>query len=193
MSAPPSPTTFAGDLPALEHVAEAFLHGAHDRARRDAVLLVIGELLFAPRLADGDELLDRIGHLVGVENDEAVEMARGAARGLDERRLRAEKALLVGVEHGDERDLGQVEPLAQKIDADEHIDLAGAQAAQDFHPLDRVDFGVDVAHLDAEIAQVIGEVLGGALGQRGDEHALAHADAQPRLLDQIVDLPGRAA
>ena len=45
---------------------------------------VVGELLFAADLADGDELLDRFSDPVGVENDEAIEVARSAARGLDQ-------------------------------------------------------------------------------------------------------------
>ena len=51
----------------------------------------------------------------------------------------AQEALLVGVEDGDQRDLGQVEPLAQQVDADQHVELAEAQVAQDLDPLDGVD------------------------------------------------------
>ena len=40
-------------------------------------------------------------------------MARGAARGLDEARLAAQEAFLVGVENGHQCHLRQVEPLAQ--------------------------------------------------------------------------------
>jgi hypothetical protein len=51
-------------------------------------------------------------------------MAGGAAHGLDERAGGAEEAFLVGVEDGDEGDFGQVEAFAEKIDADEDVELA---------------------------------------------------------------------
>ena len=37
----------------------------------------------------------------------------------------------------------------------------------------RVDLGVQVAHSDAELEQVVGEVFGHLLGERGDEHTVA--------------------
>ena len=40
-------------------------------------------------------------------------------------------------------------------------------------PLERVDVGVQVAHLEPRLLQVVGEVLGHALRQRRDQHALA--------------------
>ena len=52
----------------------------------------------------------------------------------------------------------------------------------------RLDLGVEVAAADAELAEVLAEVLGGALGQRGDEHALALFSAGADLLEQVVDL-----
>jgi hypothetical protein len=42
--------------------------------------------------------------------------------------------------------------------------------------------------LKFEIAQVVREVLGGALGERGDEHALALLDALAAQLDGFVNL-----
>ena len=105
-----------------------------------------------------------------------------------ERRLAAQKAFLVGVEDGDQRDLGQVEPLAQQVDADEHVELAEAQVADDLDALQRVDLAVQVAHLEAVLEQVVGEVLGHALGERGDEHPLVVVDAPADLVHEVVDL-----
>ena len=58
--------------------------------------------------------------------------------------LRAQEALLVGVEDGHQRDLGQVQPLAQQVDADHHVVDAQAQVAQDLDPLQRLDLAVQV-------------------------------------------------
>ena len=69
-------------------------------------------------------------------------------------------------------DLGEVETLPQQVDADEHVELAEPQRPQDLDPLERVDLGVQVAHPDPELEQVVGEVLRHLLRERRDEHAL---------------------
>ena len=74
--------------------------------------------------------------------------------GLDERALRAQEAFLVGIEDGDERDLRQVEAFAQQVDADEHVEHATPEVPQDLHALERLDVGVQVAHLHAELLVV---------------------------------------
>ena len=135
-----------------------------------------------------DQRLHALRDRVGEENDLAVDVARRAAGGLNERSLAAQIAFLVGIEDADERDLRQIEAFAQQIDADENVELGGAQAAQDLHALDRIDVAVQVAHLQADVAQVIGQVFRGALGQRGDEHALLLLDALAAELDRLVDL-----
>ena len=90
--------------------------------------------------------------------------------------LRAQVAFLVGVEDRNQRDLWQVQALAQQVDADHHVVDAEAQVAQDVDPLERVDLGVQVVDLDAHLAQVVGQVLGHPLGQRGHQRPLAACD-----------------
>ena len=72
----------------------------------------------------------------------------------------------------DQRDLGQVEALAQQVDADQHVVLAEPQVADDLDPLERVDLGVQVADPEAVLEQVLGQVLGHLLGQGRDQDAL---------------------
>lgn len=80
----------------------------------------------------------------------AGHVAGRAADRLDEGRLGAQEPLLVGVQDRDEGDLGQVEALAQQVDADEDVELAGAQLAEQLDAAQRVDLAVQVADLDAE-------------------------------------------
>ena len=117
-----------------------------------------------------------------------LDVPGGAADRLDQRGLAAQEALLVGVEDPDQRDLGQVEALAQEVDADEDVVLAEAQLADDLDPLERVDLGVQVADPEAVLEQVLGQVLGHLLGQGRDQDALVALGADPDLVHQVVDL-----
>ena len=86
--------------------------------------------------------------------------------------LRAQVAFLVGVEDRDQRAFGDVEALAQQVDADQHVERAEPQVADDLDAFQGLDVGMDVAHADAALVQVLGQVLGHALGQGRDQHAL---------------------
>ena len=98
-------------------------------------------LLRAPPLGLADRRLHRVGHPVGVQDRHAVDVPRGAADRLDQRALGAQEPFLVGVEDRDQRHLGNVEAFAQQVDADQHVELAEPQVADDLDALD----GVDVA------------------------------------------------
>src|SRR5262249_52307151 len=109
-----------------------------DRSRDQAVNFVVSGLLFAAAVGFPDGALDRAGLLVGVQNRLAVEVARGPADGLDERALGAQETLLVGIQNADKGHLRQIEPLAQQVDANEDVEDAQAQVADDLSALDRV-------------------------------------------------------
>ena len=79
---------------------------ADDGRGGDAVFFVVGFLFFAAAVGLVDGALHGVGHLVGVEDGAAFEVAGGSADGLDEGALGAEEAFLVGVEDGDEGDFG---------------------------------------------------------------------------------------
>ena len=59
---------------------------------------------------------------------------------------------------------------------------------QHLDPLERVDLAVQVPDADAELDEVVGEVLRHLLGERGDEHALVVLGPQVDLGDEVVDL-----
>ena len=69
--------------------------------------------------------------------------------------LAAQEPLLVGVEDRHQRHLRQVEPLAEQVDADQHVERPLAQLAQDLHPLDRVELGVQPLAPQAGLAEVV--------------------------------------
>src|SRR5690606_3849792 len=117
-----------------------------------------------------------------------VHVPRRAPDVLDQRLLRAQEALFVRVEDRHERHFWQVDPFTQQVDANHNIVHAQPQIAQDLNPLDGVNLGVQVMDFDAHFEQVIGQVLGHALGQRGDERALADLDATGDLAEQVINL-----
>ena len=73
-------------------------------------------------------LVDRRPHrrrlLVGVHQHLALHVSRRPTDRLDERGLAAEEPLLVSVENRHQRDLGQVEPFAQQVDAHQHVEFS---------------------------------------------------------------------
>ena len=116
-----------------------------------------------------------VRHLVGVQNGAAIQVAGGAADGLNQRALRAQEAFLVRIEDGDQGNFREVETFAQEVDADQHVVFALAQVAQQSHTFERLNLGMHVAAFHADFGVVAGQVFGHALGQRGDQHALVLA------------------
>ena len=149
---------------------------------------VVGHLPLTSALGFADGLAHRIGDLVGVKDGLAVQVARRPADRLDEAAFRAQEAFLVGVQDRHQGHLRNVQPLAQEVDAHQHVKSAKPQIPDDLHAFHRVDVTVQVPHLDAVFGQVVGQLLGHALGQRGDEHALLHLDTIADLLQHIVHL-----
>ena len=120
-----------GDVVLFVHRSDDIGDTLFHRFRGDAVGGIVGLLFFAAPVGFGNGVVQRSGHLVGIQNDAAVDVAGGAADGLHQRGLGSQKAFLVGVEDGDQGAFGNIQPLAQQVDADQHVEGAQAQVAQD--------------------------------------------------------------
>ena len=114
------------------------------------LVVLILDRAAALRLVDGT--LHRPCNDIAVHDDVSARIACGAPDGLDERCIRAQKALLVRIEDGNERYLGHIQSLAQQVDADEHVELARSQVVDDLRTLDGRDVRVEVAHLHPRLA-----------------------------------------
>ena len=152
------------------------------------VLLVVRDLLLSVRVRDAQEIAYRVRLVVRVQDDPPLLVARSAARGLDERRRGAEKALLVRVEYRDERDLREVEPFAQEVDSDKHVELALPQPLENRDALYGVNVAVQVLDAYALVVEVLRKILRRALRQSGNEHAVLLRDDPADLRDEVVDL-----
>ncbi|EYU02606.1 hypothetical protein PA99_1389 [Pseudomonas aeruginosa PA99] len=122
-----------------------------------------------------------------------MQVARGTTDGLDQRALRAQEAFLVRVEDRHQRHLGHVQAFAQQVDPHQHVERTGAQVADDLHSLDGIDVRVQVAHPHVVIAEIIGEVLGHALGQGSHQHPLVLGHPLADLREQVIHLGHRRA
>src|SRR5690242_13488948 len=178
-----------GNIVGFDDAGELHIHGFHDGHWRDVVLFVESYLLGAAAIRFVDGLIHGVSAAVGVENGAAFDVAGAAADGLNQRSGAAEIAFLVGVEDGDKRDFGQVQPFAKQIDADEHVKFTAAQIAKNLDAVERLDFGVQIAAADTDFSEIFGKVFGHALCKRGDQHALAFLRANANLLKQVVHLP----
>ncbi len=80
------------------------------------------QLAAAGRFFDGP--LHGIGDRVGIQDHRGVHIPRRTTDSLHQRRLAPQKTLLVGIEDGDQRDLGQVEAFPQQIHPHQRVELA---------------------------------------------------------------------
>ena len=106
------------------------------------MLLVVLLLDGAAAVGFADGAAHAVGVDVGVEDGSAVEVARGAAHGLNQRAGGTQEAFFIGVQDGDQRYFGQIQTFAQQIDAHQDVDFAAAQIAQDLHAVQRGDLRV---------------------------------------------------
>ena len=118
----------------------------------------------------------------------AVGISGGTADGLDEGCLGPQEALLVGVDNGNEGNLGYVQAFAKKVDADEYIEDVQPHVADDLGPLQGIYIGMEIFDTDPRLGQVVCEVLRHFLGQCGDKHLVFFVRLPADLTDQVVDL-----
>ena len=165
-------------------------HLLDDGLGRDAQAQVVRNLPLAAALGFAHGACHGVGDAVGIQDGFAAQIASSSAYGLDERSFRTQKAFLVGIQNSDQRHLGNVQALAQQIDAHQDIKSAQTQVTQNLHPLHCVHIAVQVTHLHTVFTQVVGQLLGHALGEGCNEHPLMQVYPNPNFLQHIVHLVG---
>ena len=127
--------------------------------------VIIFALLLAAAVGLVERPLHRAGDPVGIEDHPPLDVAGGAADRLDQRGLGAQEAFLVGVEDRDQAAFGDVEPLAQQVDPDQHVIDAEPQVADQLDPLQRLDVRMHVADPQPRFVEEFGQILGHPLGR----------------------------
>ena len=152
------------------------------------MFLVIFLLDGATSLCLLDGAAHGIRHVVRVHDDMAVGVSGGTANSLDQRGLGPQEALLVGVDNGDQGDLGYVQALPQKVDSDQNVKDVQAHVADDLGPFEGIYVRVEVFDPDPGLGQVVGQILRHFFGQGGDQHLVVSVSLLADLADQVVDL-----
>ena len=80
-----------------QYASDDIPHVLFHRVRYDSVLLIVGILNGTAAVGLGDGALHGARHRIGVQDDQALGVAGGAADGLDKARLAAQKSFFVGV------------------------------------------------------------------------------------------------
>lgn len=173
---------------ALVKTGQDILDVLFDRRGGDPVFLVIGQLLVTAAFGFAHRAFHAAGDTVGVHDHAPVGVARGASDGLDQRGFRAQKALFVRVQNGDQPAFGNVQTLAQQVDPDQHVKGTQPQVTQDFDAFDGVDVAVHITHADALFVHVFGQIFGHALGQCGAQGAHTVGSHFAHLVQKVIDL-----
>ena len=120
------------------------------------MLFVVRLLLLAAALGFPDRFRHRRGDFIAVENRFAVDVARRAANGLNQRAFRAQEAFFIGIQDRHQRNFRHIQTFTQQVDPHQHVKLAEAQVADNLHALHGVDVRVQVAHPLAVLFQIFG-------------------------------------
>ena len=120
-----------------------------------------------------------------------MNIPRRTPDGLNQRALRTQKALFIRIQNRHQRHLWNIQALTQQVNPHQHVKFAQTQIANDFHPLHGVNIRMQIAHFHPVVIQIISQILRHALGQRGDQHTLAQANANANLAQYVVNLRTR--
>ena len=100
-------------------------------------IILLLDLPAAVGLIDGS--FHGIGDGIGIHDHMPLCISGSAADGLDQRGLRPEEALLIGVQDRHQSDLRDIQPLSEKIDAHQYVEHIQAHIADDLRPLQGIN------------------------------------------------------
>ena len=152
------------------------------------MFFVVGFLQGTAALRLVDREAHGIGHHIGVHDNMALAVSRGTADGLDQGGFGTQETFFIGIQDRHECDFRDVETLTQKVDTDEHIEDIETHITDDLGPFQGVDIGVQVAHADAGLFHIVGQILCHTLRQRRHENFVVFFSFFLYFRNQIVDL-----
>ena len=87
-------------------------------------MFVVGNLQFPSTGGFIHRMLHLRGDRIGVHDDFRIDMAGSSAERLDKAGFTAKEPGLVGIEDAYQRDLREIQPFAEQVDSDKHVELS---------------------------------------------------------------------
>ena len=141
-------------------------HRLFDRLRRDPVRLIVLLLQRTAAVRFVDRRAHGIRYRIRIHDHMPLRIAGGAADRLDQRRLRTQEAFLIRIQDRYQRNLRNIQPLPQKVNANQHVEHIQTHIPDDLRPLQRVNVGMQVLYPDPHFTHIIGQILRHPLRQR---------------------------
>ena len=157
------------------------------------MFLVVFELDHASAVRFAERSLHGIGHLVGVHDHGSVDIASRTSDRLDEARPDRRKPSLSASRIATRATSGRSRPSRSRFTPMRTSYSPRRRSRRIWTRLEGVDVRVQISRTDAELEEVVGEILGHLLRERGHQHALFVCGGVLDLANEIVDLTlGRA-
>ena len=118
----------------------------------------------------------------------SLRITRGTADRLDQGRGASQEAFLIRIKDRHKRDLRDVQAFPQKVDPDKYIKNVQTHVADDLCTLQRIDVGMQILYADADILQIVRQILGHTLGKRSHQHLPLLFHLPVDLTDKVIDL-----
>ena len=162
-----------------------FLNGL----RNDAMLLIIRLLKAAAAVGFRNRPIHAFCHDIGIHNDAPLGISCRTPNGLNQRGFGTQEALLICIQNGNQTDLGDIQTLTQKVDADQHIKDIHTQITNDFQTLQCINIRMEIAHAHPCFTQVIRQAFCHFFRQGCHKNLIACLCGFSDLGKQIINLP----
>ena len=153
------------------------------------MLLIVLHLYFAAALRLIHGCPHGICYGICVHDDMPLCVTRCPADRLDQRGAGTQEAFFIRIQDRHQCDLGNIQPLPQKVNAHEYIKYIQTHIPDDLRTLQGIDIGVQVFDTDTHLAHIVGQVLGHSFCQCGYQNLILFCNLLIHFSDQIVDLP----
>ncbi len=135
-----------------------------------------------------DSFVHRLADIVGIHYYQAVYVSGGPACGLGQRPCSTQETFLVGIENGNERYRGDIQPLPEQINPYKHVEQSVLEVLYYLHAVGGVDVGVDIPHPHTHPFQILVQFLGHTLGKRSHQSPFIPLGPLADFLQQVIHL-----
>lgn len=107
---------------------------------------------------------------------------------MDKRGLGKKEELIVGIENGEEKELGNVEKLEKKVDEEKKVEREKKKVENDLDEIKSVDIRVNIEKEKELLVKILGKVLRNEFGKKGEESEIEIIRSIEDLEKKIVKM-----